>query len=185
MRTAHQTQTSPINQLHPSEARWFAVRTNYKREKLVKQLLERKGIANYLPLRQVTRRYTRKVRTLELPLISCYVFVKIVRSQYVPVLETPDVLGFVKMRKDLLAIPDEEIELLRRIAGEGIEVVADPAQYCEGDRVEIIGGNLTGLQGRLVAIDGSRVFVVELEHIGYSLRMHVPAHLLRKVRVAV
>ncbi len=173
----------PVNQLHPTEARWFAVRTNYKREKLVKRLLDLKGIENYLPLREVTRRYTRKIRVLQLPLISCYIFVKIVRKQYVPVLEVPEVLGFIKMRRDLLAIPEEEIELLRRIAGEGIEVEADPAQYREGDWVEIIGGNLTGLQGRLVEIDGNKEFVIELEHIGYSLRMRVPAKLLRKVRM--
>ncbi|RMD75124.1 MAG: UpxY family transcription antiterminator [Bacteroidetes bacterium] len=178
-------QPQPINQLHATEARWFAVRTNYKREKLVKRLLDQKGIENYLPLREVTRRYTRKIRVLQLPLISCYIFVRIVRDQYVPVLDTPDVLGFIKMRRDLIAIPDEEIDLLRRIAGEGIEVEADPASYREGDWVEIIGGNLTGLQGRLVEIDGSKEFVVELENIGYALRMRIPANLLRKVRVPV
>ena len=65
--------------LHPTEARWFAVYTGYKHEKKVVELLTQKGITAYTPLHRVTRRYTRKVKHVELPLINCYVFVQITK----------------------------------------------------------------------------------------------------------
>ena len=68
-------QNETINQLCDTEPRWFAVYTRYKREKLVLKELQRRGINAYLPLQTVTRYYTRKVKTVHLPLISCYIFV--------------------------------------------------------------------------------------------------------------
>lgn len=68
------------NHLHPIESRWFAVYTRSKSEKVVKRLLDQKNIENYLPLQKVTRRYTRKIKSYEIPLISCYIFVKIAKN---------------------------------------------------------------------------------------------------------
>lgn len=169
------------NHLDSQEAKWFAVYTKYKREKLVNQRLNEKGIQTYLPLQQFTRRYTRKVKKVELPLISCYIFTKITKQEYVPVLETPDVVHFVRFSSNLIAIPEEEIQILQRVVGENIEIELEPHAYQEGDEVEIIGGNLTGLKGKLVRKENKHRFFVELEKMGYTLQMEVPLELLRKV----
>ncbi len=178
--TKQQKQQEPENHLHESEARWFAVYTRYKSEKVVQRLLTNKEIESYLPLQKVTRRYTRKIKHHEIPLISCYIFVKIIRNEYVQVLETENVVKFIRFAKNLLAIPDVEMELLRRVVGEGEEVTAEPGRFHEGDMVEVIGGKLTGLKGRMVELHGKKHIVVELESIGYSLRMTIDLALLRK-----
>jgi len=172
---------TPESQLHESEARWFAVYTRFKSEKVVQRLLTQKNIESYLPLRRVTRRYTRKIKHHDIPLISCYIFVKIVKPEYVPVLETENVLKFIRFARNLYAIPDAEIELLRRIVGEAENVEAEPGSYKEGDMVEVIGGNLTGLKGRMVEVQGKKHMIVELESIGYSLRMTIDIALLRRL----
>jgi transcription antitermination factor NusG len=169
------------NHLHQTEPRWFAVYTRFKSEKVVKRLLDAKNIENYLPLQSITRRYTRKLKTHDIPLISCYIFVRIVRSEYVPVLETENVVKFIRFAKNLLSIPEEEINILRRVVGEQIEVEAEPGLIREGDLVEVIGGKLTGLRGRLVEKQGKKHMVVELETVGYSLKMNIDAALLRKL----
>ncbi len=169
------------NHLDENEARWFAVYTKYKREKLVNRLLSNKKISAYLPLQKVTRRYTRKIKKLELPLISCYIFVKIRANEYLPVLETENVVRFVRFSKNLLSIPEKEIQIIRKVVGEeGIELEAEPTQLYAGDEVEIIGGNLTGLSGILLEKQGKKKMVVELEKMGYSLLMNIDASLLRK-----
>lgn len=167
-----------INHLHETEARWFAVYTRFKSEKVVQRLLSSKNIEVYLPLQKVTRRYTRKIKHHEIPLISCYIFVKITKDEYVPVLETENVVRFIKTAKNLYSIPDHEIDIIRRVAGEGEDVVAEPGRFKEGDMVEIIGGKLTGLRGRLVEKQGKKQMVVELESIGFSLRMTIDVALL-------
>ncbi len=166
--------------LDEEERRWFAVYTKYKREKIVLKHLTERGIEAYLPVQSYTRRYTRKIRHVEIPLISCYIFTKINQQHYIPVLETPDVVNFVKPAKTLIAIPDSEMLLMKRVVGEGMELEAEPSSYQIGDEVEIIGGNLTGIKGWLVETQTGKNFVIELDNLGYSLRMTVDPAILRK-----
>lgn len=168
--------------LHETEARWFAIYTNYKREKVVRDRLSDKGIECYLPLQQVTRRYQRKVKQLELPLISRYLFARITRRFYVPVLETSDVLNFVRIRRNLLAIPQAEIDLLRRVVGELTDIEVIPATFQPGDPVEIIGGQLTGLRGKLVEKRNDRIVIITLETLGYEIPVQVDPAYLRRIR---
>lgn len=168
-----------MSHLHDTEPRWFAVKTRAKCEKFVRHALTKKGISVYVPLLRVLRRYTRSTRLVEKPLISGYVFVCITKADYVPVLETEHAVGFVRFDKDLLAIPEAEIAVLRRVTLEdGLEVTAVPGVFAEGDPVEILGGVLTGLQGRIVKTEGKRRFQVALEQLGYSLLITVDAGLL-------
>jgi transcription antitermination factor NusG len=167
------------NHLHPDTARWFALYTSYKREKIVRKLLSAKGIEVYLPIQKVTRRYVRKIKHLELPLISCYVFVKITKAEYIKVLETEHVLKFIRFSNNLLSIPEAEIQLMKRIIGEQLDFTIEPAVFAIGETVEVIAGALTGLEGKLVAQEGRQSFIVELTNIGYQFRMAIDPTLLR------
>jgi len=171
-----------INQLHESEARWFAVYTRYKREKMAYKRLTGLGLEIYLPLQEVIRHYTRKVVHLELPLISCYLFAKIVKREYVPILEDPDVLFFVKQRSDLLAIPEKEINILKAVTGAGFLVEVNKIEDlpAEGDEVEIIQGRLYGTKGYLVEARNRKTVVIELETLGMTLQLQVPLDHVRK-----
>ncbi len=178
---AMNAQKDTENHLDENEPRWFAIYTNYKREKLVQRLLIQKGIHAYLPLQKVTRRYNRKIKYLDLPLINCYLFVKITRPEYVPVLETEHVLKFIRFSKNLISIPEEEIEIIKKVVGEGIEVEVETTTFREGDVFEIIGGNLTGMRGKLISIKGKKQLIIELENMGYSLKIGIDPSLLRKI----
>lgn len=170
--------------LEEQTPKWFAVYTRYKREKLIVKELERKGIRTYLPLQKVTRQWERKKKTVELPLINCYLFVHITKSDYIKVLETENVVKFVRFSKNLISIPDQEIEILKRIVGEGIFMEVHEGHYVEGDEVEISSGNLTGLKGKLIAKESEHNFLIELSHVGYAFRMSVAPELLKKVNAS-
>ncbi|MEO1263209.1 MAG: UpxY family transcription antiterminator [Bacteroidota bacterium] len=173
--------TNHENHLHVTQPRWFAVYTRSKSEKVVQRLLASKKIENYLPLQKVTRRYTRKIKSHDIPLISCYIFVKITKDQYVPVLETENVVKFIRFSKNLVSIPEQEIEIMKLVVGEGENVEASIGRFDEGDVVEVIGGKLTGLRGQLIEKQGKKQMVVELENVGYSLKMNIDVSLLRKI----
>ncbi len=168
------------NHLNPSEKRWFAVYTKYKREKVVFKLLQEKKIEVYLPLQQITRQWERKRRVVELPLISCYIFVKITKPEYTEVLDTEHVVNFVKFSKNLISIPDGEIKLMQRVLGEGVEVQLEKVPLSKGDFVEIMVGNLAGVKGRLVEEKGKSEVVVELESLGYGMRIAIDPSFLEK-----
>ncbi len=170
-----------VNHLHETEPRWFAVRTRSRSEKFVQRILEKKGVHAYLPLQKLFRQYARSKRMVEKPLISCYVFVRITKESYLPILETENVAGFVKSNKDLRAIPEAEIEILRRVSLEnGLDLEVLPGSFVEGEPVEITAGNLAGLKGRIVKTEGKRKFQIELLSLGYSLLLIVDGAFLGK-----
>lgn len=168
--------------LHPEEKRWFAVYTRYKREKIVTKSLLEKGVEAYVPLQELTRYYTRKIKKVQLPLISCYIFVKINKTDYVRVLETPDVVNFIRFEKKPVAIPEEEILILRQIVGEDQEISTSRETIKVGQEAEIIGGRLTGLRGKIIKAQGEKNFVVELNTLSYNLHMQVPAQYLSPLK---
>jgi len=158
------------------EAQWFAIYTRYKSEKLVTKTLQQKGIEAYIPIQKLVRRYTRKVKHVELPLISCYVFVKITQLEEAKVLQTDNVLNFIKFSGKMIPIPEIEISILKRVVGEEIPVEAKPGTRGEltaGDWVEINSGNLIGLKGRLVEVENKNKLIVQLENVGYTLHLEV------------
>ncbi len=174
-------ETKATNHLHETEPRWFAVYTRFKSEKVVKRLLEKKGIETYLPLQRKTRRYTRKIKQVDLPLITCYVFVRIIRKEYLTVLQTENVVKFLRLSSDLVSIPESEINLMKRVVGESFPITAEPTTFGIGDYVEVIAGNLTGLKGRLLSRQGKNAFLVDLETIGYSLQIGIDTNLLSRL----
>lgn len=175
-----QSQKEYENHLDDHEAKWFAIYTRYKREKMVAKRLQQKGIEVYLPLQKFTRRYVRKVKQVELPLINCYLFTKITKKEYVPVLETQDVLKFVRFSRNLISIPEAEIRIIQRVVGEAVEVEVNPAEYLPGDDVEIIAGQLTGLKGKLLKKENEKNFLIELESLGYQMLMKVDPSLIQR-----
>jgi len=169
------------NHLHKTEKRWFAVATKFKCEKYVVEQLSRKGIIAYVPLIRTTKKYESRIKSHDKPLIHCYAFVQISSEEYISVLETDYVIKFIKQRKDLLSIPDKEIQLLQQIVGEyqgSIDVVEK--RFSVGQEVDIVAGHLTGLKGRIIEGSLNKAILVELEHIGIQLRIQVDENLLVK-----
>jgi transcription antitermination factor NusG len=163
------------------ESRWYAIYTMYKSEKLVATHLRRKNIEVYIPLITKTRRYQKRIKTYQVPLINCYVFVKISKLEQARVLETEHVLKFIKQGKELNSIPQFEIDILRKIEGIDIEVSAKSMELHVGDEVEIAQGTLIGLKGKLIRQAGKKHFIVELDSIGVQLQINIDTSILRKI----
>jgi len=161
--------------------KWFAVYTNYKREKIAAKQLSQQNIQVYLPLLLVTKKYVRKVKKLELPLISNYLFVKISKKEYTKVLQCTHVLSFIKFSKNLISIPNYEIEIIRRVLGTQ-EVLSIDNNFQKGDEVEVIGGEMTGLKGVFIKKENNQYLSVQLSNIGVAINISIATHLLRKIK---
>jgi transcription antitermination factor NusG len=174
--------TNNENHLNEVEPRWFAVRTRFRDEKMAFKMLTTYGVNTYLPIQKLTRRYGKKVRHVELPLINSFVFVRICSHEYKTVLQSEYVTGFLKLGQNILSIPDNQIDLMRRLLGEGIELTVEPTDgYQKGDWVEVSSGTLLGLRGTLVNIQGKDKMLVELVNSGYTLQISIDKSLLTKI----
>lgn len=163
---------------------WYAVHTKFKCEKYVRDQLLARDIRAYVPVLSVKKQYTRKIKTYDKPLIHCYAFVHASQEEYKQILQTPYVFDFVRFGGRIQPIPENEMQLMQRVVGEREDVRFEPREWTGGDRVEVIGGNLTGLQGILLNRNGKKEFTVALETIGFRMHMVIEQKYLRKVASA-
>ena len=80
----------------------------------------------------------------------------------------------------MLQVNDKEIALLKHIVGEyqgNIEIVQD--QFNKGEKVEVIAGRLTGLNGVVIDESRNKDLLVELDTIGIKIRIQFKAENLR------
>jgi transcriptional antiterminator NusG len=158
----------------PGESNWYAVHTMARHEKRVAAQFEEKRVCTFLPLLHQIHRWSDRRRKVEVPLFSCYAFVRMAQivEERLKVLRTPGVLGFVGSERQGTPIPDEQIESLRTAIRENIPCFPYPF-IREGRRVRIRGGSLDGVEGILVrqGVDQSLVVSVELLRRSVAIRV--------------
>lgn len=163
-----------------SDTRWYAVYTKPRNEKKVMSLLSGKGITCYVPLIKRLKQWSDRRKWVEEPLLNSYAFVNISRNSYNDVLNTPGVVRFITFEGSAVSIPDNQIEILRKIVSSDLEVDVSADQFREGDKVRIRSGPLYGIAGELVEFRGKKLVLMRIEQIGQSLLVNIPVSLLEK-----
>ena len=161
------------------EPNWYAVHTVARHEKRVAQQLQEAGVVNFLPLMHQIRKWSDRRMAVEVPLFSCYAFVRMAQTpqERLKVLRTPGVLGFVGSERVGTAIPRQEIENLQTAIREKIPYAVHPFVQA-GKRVRIRGGVLDGLEGVLMEQPGSKRLVVSVELLRKSVCIQVEGYYL-------
>lgn len=168
-----QTKTSSsVDDLHETERRWFAVRTSSRHEKRAVKELTGLGIEAYIPLREKQYNYTSKKGKRDLPLLTGYVFVNIIRSEENKVRFSHYVSTFVKIGDIRRRVTQEEMALLRKLSTDRTldwETVDEAFDFSEGTPVEIIKGPLAGVRGKYISKKNKKTFVIALGSFGACL----------------
>ncbi len=173
--------SKPANLELLKSANWLAVYTSPRHEKSVSRHFEYRGIESFLPLYKVNRKWSDGSRvTVELPLFTGYLFVKIARTDRCRVLDVPGVVALVSGTGGEPAVISEvTIEALRRGVAEG---VAEPHPLLTvGQRVLICSGPLTGMEGVLIRNKNSLRVIVTVEQLMRSIAVEVPASMVSPV----
>ncbi len=156
---------------------WFAVQTYARHEKVVAQEISYLGLSGFLPLARQVRNWTDRRKVVELPLFSCYVFVKLVATsrERLRVLQVRGVLRFVGSQGAGIAIPDEQIESLRILVEKQLPLCSHPFLKI-GQRVRIRSGALSGVEGILLSRSGERALIISLAAIERSLSVRIEGY---------
>jgi transcription antitermination factor NusG len=136
-------ETNPTNE----EKHWYAVYTNPRVEKKLSKLLQKYGIQNYLPLILEKRKWSDRIKEVEVPCFKSYIFVKIeFWKERVKVLQLPGSHHFV-FAKGVPAIIDEThilaLQTTLQMRTESVEVRENEA-LTKGKMVKVISGPLEG-----------------------------------------
>lgn len=154
--------SAPIEPCASEHSRWYALYTAARHEKAVAEQTRRRGIHCYLPLYTSIRRWKDRRKELEMVLFPGYVFVRIALRDRAQVLQLPGAVRLVTFNGQPAALPEEEIENLRRRLAEARNVEPHP-YLTAGCRVRVRSGPLQGLEGILLRNDRCRiVFSIDL-----------------------
>ena len=161
----------------PEELSWYAVQTMARHEKRVAAQFEEKRVCTFLPLLHQVHRWSDRRSVVEIPMFSCYAFVRMVQTveERLKVLRTPGVLGFVGSERQGTSIPDQQIESLRKAVSEKVPCLPHPF-ISVGKRVRIRGGSLEGVEGILMRQGGDHSLVISVALLQRSVSIRVEGY---------
>src|SRR5207237_6676918 len=170
-------QTSAPVAVMEAERSWYAVQTRARHEKVVSERLQEQGLTTFLPMISEVHQWSDRRKTVELPLFSCYVFVKMAprNEERVRVHRVNGVFGSIGVRGEGTPIPDEQIQAVRTLISEQLTWSFHPFLKI-GQRVRIRGGSMDGVEGVLVARNGDRTLVVSIDAIQRSLAVRIECY---------
>lgn len=157
-----------------SQAHWYAAYTCAQHEKRVAAELGMREIEHFLPLYSSVRRWKDRRVQLEFPLFPGYVFVRLALCDRLRVVQIPSVVRLVGFGGLPTALPDEEMEILRKGLSQGLRAEPHPFLII-GRRVRITAGPFEGLEGVLKRKKSSLRVVVSLDLIERSVAVDVDA----------
>ncbi len=159
---------------------WLVVKTKTKCEKFVRDKLQALGMDAFVPITKRTARYNRKVKVYELPLITCYAFVRLDKERRNQVLALPYVQGMLRLNGKDCHVSDREIEWLQKVSGTDLDIKAEILSMQQGDHVMLAYGQLAGMEGIIIAQRSKHEVVVALESLGMQMVIQVDPGMLVK-----
>ena len=139
-----------------SEEAWFALSVVPRKEKATAQTLRNKGYVEFLPMYSMRKRWSDRMKVVEMPLFPGYVFCRFDPKIRLPILKVGTVMGVAGLGKTPEPIPDAEIQSLQAVCKSGVEAV--PCPYLTvGSKVRMTQGPLAGVKGILTEATENRI----------------------------
>lgn len=151
---------------------WFALNTRLRYEEFVAKHLSSKGYEILLPIYQTRRRWSDRIKKLELPLFPGYLFCRFDCMNRLPILTTPGMIQIVGFGKTPVPVDDAEIAAIQRAVGSDLD--REPWPYLQvGEKVRVECGSLRGVEGILLNIKGGHRLILSVTLLQRSVAVEV------------
>ena len=157
---------------------WYAILTKTGREKSATLLLENSGFECYLPVSKSSRKWSDRTKEIDAPLFPGYLFCRMNPNDRLPILITPGVVQIVGTGKTPIAIEEQEIADIRRVAKSGLRAM--PWPYLQvGQTARIEEGPLLGLSGIVIKIKSELKLVLSVQLLQRSIAVEIDRNWIR------
>jgi transcriptional antiterminator NusG len=146
--------------------RWYALHTRARHEKAVESRLRDQGMQTFVPTVTEVHRWSDRKKKVEVPLFSCYVFI---RSSLSAEDRTHGSRG------TSLPIPDEQIESIQKVLTQTAPWRSYPFLKA-GQRIRVRGGALDGVEGVFVSENGDHSLIISVDAIQRSMAVRIDGY---------
>ena len=151
---------------------WYAIRVQSKLGNLASATLRGKGYEEFLPLYRSRRRWSDRVKELDLPLFPGYLFCRFDVYDRLPILTTPGVISIVGAGKTPIPVSDDEIAAIQAVIRSGLAAMPWPC-LTVGSRILIERGPLAGLEGIALDVDRKYRLIVSVPLLQRSVAVEI------------
>lgn len=154
---------------------WKVLFVKPRTEKKVAEYCKLYGIDYYLPMRENKRVVQRRKVTVEVPLFSGYVFVRLLPMHKLSIQKTNLVVRILE--------PSKPRQMLRDLIMIRKALCADPAltptrPLVKGRHVRITAGPFTGIEGRVARLTSKMKVVLNIDMIGQATAVEIESDLV-------
>lgn len=143
---------------------WYVLYTAARAEKRVEVRLKEMGVEVYLPIHRTKRRWSDRVKMVDMPLFSSYVFVRHPEHLLWGLLGIYGVSRIVYYLGKPAVVRDYEIDAIK----EFLKIAENKEIVSVGDTVEILSGVLESKKGEVLKVESNRV-ILFLEELGAKI----------------
>ena len=163
------------------DSKWYAIYTRSRFEKKIHNALQKSGFQAFLPLVKEKRVWSDRIKTVQVPLLPSYVFVKACKVKFSEAYYLPGFVRFVSFEGKPCEIQEKEIRLLEKIVAHGFQV--QQTTNCGiGDWVRIVRGPLKGWEGRVDSKKRQSRIVFQFDCIQQAISVEVGMEDVEKIR---
>ena len=149
---------------------WIAVYTRPRSEKKVANELAKYEIESYVPIQSVVKQWSDRKKKVDCVVIPMVVFAKVDHESVPYVKKLPLVIKVLSLpgQNSPARIPDKQIYQLQFMLKESdVPVVFEQTEFKRFDKVRVIRGNLSGLEGEVIRTnDGQAKLLVSIDILG-------------------
>ena len=157
-------------------AKWHALWTHSNCEQMVHDQLAPRGFHVFLPRVQTWSRQSGGRKLISTPMFPGYLFLRHLmdKTSYVEVLKSRGLVRILGQRWDRLSpIPDDEIDVVRRVSEAGLPALPYPYIH-DGQRMRILRGPLAGVEGIFLEGDPAKgLLVLSVELLRRSVAVEI------------
>jgi transcription antitermination factor NusG len=148
---------------------WYVLYTASRAEKQVEQRLRADGIETFLPLHLSPRKWSDRVKLVEVPLFSSYIFVKTTDEVLRTLLRMTGIARIVYYNGSPAIIKQKEIESIQLFVE---SACGKECSFGLEDEVLVACGPLKDISGKIKKIANDYV-VLHIEQMGISLSINL------------
>ena len=153
----------------PPSYNWFALSVRPRWEKRVGDDLQKDGYEVYLPLQRTRRKWSDRMKWVDVPLFNGYLFVRVSHREYFGVLQHPAAMRYITFGGIPAVVAEEQVIAIRRALGEGIDFEVTSQGFRPGQHVNITAGPFSGLGGEVVRYAGRKSLLIRIGDTGLNM----------------
>lgn len=149
--------------------RWLVAFVRICHEKKTSERLTKMGIENFLPIQREVHQWSDRRKVVDRVILPMMIFVYVDRHEQKQVLTLSAISRYMVLRGESTpaVIPDRQMSRFKFMLDYSDETISmNTSPLAPGERIRVIKGPLTGLEGELVNVNGKSKVAIRLTMLG-------------------